>query len=81
MTIWYSWREFATRNKIDHQWYRTLDRAALGVETLQLRLKAAGEIPGPQPEASERALIAALREVRSVRGRSRRRVPCQRTRR
>jgi hypothetical protein len=57
-----------------------LDRAALGVETLRLRLRAAGEIPGPEAEALERALIAALREVRSVRARSRRRVPCQRTR-
>jgi hypothetical protein len=58
-----------------------LDRAALGVERLRMRLRAAGEIPGPDAEDLERALIAALREVRSVRTRSRRRVPCYRTRR
>jgi hypothetical protein len=58
-----------------------LDRAALGVEMLRLRLRAVGEIPGPEPEDLERDLISALREVRSVRTRSRRRVPCQRTRR
>ena len=58
-----------------------LDRAALGVEMLRLRLRAAGEIPGPDAEDLERALIAALREVRSVRTRSRRRVPYHRTRR
>ena len=57
-----------------------LDRAALGIEMLASRLRAAGEIPGPEPEDLERALIAALREVRSVRTRSRRRVPCQRVR-
>lgn len=55
-----------------------LDRAALGVEMLRLRLRAAGEIPGPEASALERELIAALREVRSVRAR-RRRVPCDRT--
>ena len=58
-----------------------LDRAALGVEMLRLRLRAAGEIPGPGPEDLERDLIRALREVRSVRTRSKRRVPCDRTRR
>jgi hypothetical protein len=58
-----------------------LDRAALDVERLRMRLRAAGEIPGPEAEDLERALIAALREVRSVRARSRRRVPCHRTRR
>jgi hypothetical protein len=58
-----------------------LDRAALGVEMLRLRLRAAGEIPGPEPEDLEKELIAALREVRSVRTRSKRRVPCDRTRR
>jgi hypothetical protein len=58
-----------------------LDRAALGVEMLRDRLAAAGEIPGPTAEDLERDLISALREVRSVRTRSRRRVPCQRTRR
>jgi hypothetical protein len=58
-----------------------LDRAALGVESLRLRLRAAGEIPGPEAEDLEKAIIAALREVRSVRTRSRRRTPCDRTRR
>ena len=58
-----------------------LDRAALGVETLRFRLRAAGEVPGPEAEDLEKALIAALREIRSVRVRSRRRVPCHRTRR
>ena len=57
-----------------------LDRAALGVERLRMRLRAAGEVPGPEAEDLERAPIAALREVRSVRTRSRRRVPCFRTR-
>jgi hypothetical protein len=55
-----------------------LDRAALGVEMLRRRLPAAGEIPGPAPLDLERDLIAALREVRSVRTRSKRRVPCTR---
>jgi hypothetical protein len=58
-----------------------LDRAALGVGMLRARLTAAGYSPGPEATALEIALIAALREVRSVRTRSRRRVPCQRTRR
>jgi hypothetical protein len=57
-----------------------LDRAALGVERLSMRLRAAGEVPGPEAEDLEKAIIAALREVRSVRTRSRRRVPCHRTR-
>ena len=58
-----------------------LDRAALGVEMLRRRLPAAGEIPGPAAFALEKELIAALREVRSVRTRSKRRVPCDRTNR
>jgi hypothetical protein len=58
-----------------------LDRAALGVEMLRLRLRAAGEVPGSEAEDLERDLIAALREVRSVRTCSRRRVACHRTRR
>jgi hypothetical protein len=58
-----------------------LDRAALGVEMLRLRLRAAGEIPGPDAEDLEKELVTALREVRSVRTRSKRRVPCDRTRR
>ena len=57
-----------------------LDRAALGVERLRLRLRAAGEIPGPEALDLERDLITALREVRSVRARSKRRVRCDRTR-
>lgn len=56
-----------------------LDRAALGVEMLADRLRAAGEIPGPEASALESDLIAALREVRTVRTRRRRRVPCDRT--
>jgi hypothetical protein len=55
-----------------------LDRAALGVAMLRLRLRAAGEIPGPEAKALETDLIQALREVRSVRTRSKRRTPCTR---
>jgi phage FluMu protein gp41 len=55
-----------------------LDRAALGVEMLRRRLQAAGEIPGPAALDLERDLISALRQVRSVRTRSRRRTPCTR---
>jgi phage FluMu protein gp41 len=55
-----------------------LDRAALGVEMLRRRLQAAGEIPGPEAKALETDLIQALREVRSVRTRSKRRTPCTR---
>lgn len=58
-----------------------LDRAALGVEMLRFRLRAAGEIPGPEASALERDLITALREVRAVRTRRKRRVPCDRYRR
>jgi hypothetical protein len=58
-----------------------LDRAALGVERLRMRLRVAGEVPGPEAQDLERAIIAALQEVRSVRTRSRRRVACYRTRR
>jgi hypothetical protein len=58
-----------------------LDRAALGVERLRLRLRAAGEVPGLEAEDLEKAIVAALREIRSVRVRSRRRVPCHRIRR
>jgi hypothetical protein len=57
-----------------------LDRAALGVESLRLRLRAVGEIPGPDALDLERALISALREVRSVRTRRKRAVPCDRDR-
>jgi hypothetical protein len=56
-----------------------LDRAALGVGMLRIRLRAAGEIPGPAAQDLERDLVSALREIRSVRTRSRRRVPCDRT--
>lgn len=55
-----------------------LDRAALGVGMLRGRLQVVGEVPGPEAKALETALIAALREVRSVRTRSRRRTPCTR---
>jgi hypothetical protein len=55
-----------------------LDRAARGVAMLRSRLAAAGEIPGPEAKALETRLIQALREVRSVRARSRRRTPCTR---
>jgi hypothetical protein len=55
-----------------------LDRAALGVGMLRDRLAAAGEVPGPDAKALETDLIHALREVRSVRARSRRRTPCTR---
>ena len=73
----------ASRPRVDlNALGQLLDRAALGVEMLRLRLRAAGEISGPEALDLERDLIAALREVRSVRTRSRRRaVPCQRTRR
>ena len=72
----------ASRPRVDLVALGTLlDRAALGVERLRLRLRAAGEIPGPDAEDLERALIAALREIRAVRVRSRRRVACHRTRR
>ena len=55
-----------------------LDRAALGVGMLRGRLEVVGEVPGPEAKALETALIRALREVRSVRTRSRRRTPCTR---
>ena len=55
-----------------------LDRAALGVGMLRGRLEVVGEVPGPEAKALETALIHALREVRSVRTRSRRRTPCTR---
>jgi hypothetical protein len=58
-----------------------LDRAALGVEMLNYQLRAEGIHTGPAPEILHRDLIAALREVRSVRTRSKRRVPCDRYRR
>ena len=66
----------ASRPRVDLVALGTLlDRAALGVEMLRLRLQAAGEIPGPDANGLERTLITALREVRSVRTR-RRRSPC-----
>jgi hypothetical protein len=55
-----------------------LDRAALGVAMLRGRLEVVGEVPGPEAKALETDLIQALREVRSVRTRSRRRTPCTR---
>ena len=56
-------------------------RAALAANAATTPPGAAGEVPGPEAEDLERAIIAALREVRSVRTRSRRRVPCHRIRR
>ena len=71
----------ASRPRVDLVALGTLlDRAALGVERLRMRLRAAGEVPGPEAEDLERTIIAALREIRAVRVRSRRRVPCYRTR-
>jgi hypothetical protein len=55
-----------------------LDRAAQGVDRLRLRLKAAGETPGPDALELVNDLITALREVREIRTRSKRRVPCDR---
>jgi hypothetical protein len=72
----------ASRPRVDLVALGTLlDRAALGVERLRMRLRAAGEVPGPEAEDLERSLITALREIRAVRVRSRRRVACHRTRR
>ena len=51
-----------------------LDRAAQAVRLAADRLKAAGEIPGPEPYQVERQLIAALREIRSLRCRRKRRL-------
>ena len=48
-----------------------------GRRDARLRLRAAEEIPGPDALALERDLMPCLREVRSVRTRSRRRVPCR----
>ena len=58
-----------------------LNRAAVEVNFLTHRLRDAGQIPGDEPRETEKALIAALREVRSVRTRRRRRTPCDRYRR
>jgi hypothetical protein len=57
-----------------------LDRAARCVELLRMRLQVAGEVPGPEPIAVERELIAALREVRALRIRRKRRTRCFRER-
>ena len=57
-----------------------LDRAALGIDSLARCLKAMGLDPGPAPRILHDHLINALREVRSVRTRSKRRVRCDRTR-
>ena len=58
-----------------------LERAAVGVAMLLLRRRAAGDIPSTEPEALERSIFAALREVPSVKSRLRRRLPPRRTRR
>jgi hypothetical protein len=51
-----------------------LDRAAEAVRLTADRLKVAGEIPGPEPYRIERELIAALREIRALRCRRKRRM-------
>jgi len=51
-----------------------LDRAAEVLRLTADRLKAAGEIPGPEPYRTERDLIAALRQIRALRCRRQRRL-------
>lgn len=51
-----------------------LDRAACAVRMAADRLRAVGEIPGPEPYQVERQLIAALREIRALRCRRKRRM-------
>ncbi len=51
-----------------------LDRAAQAVRLAADRLEVAGEIPGPEPYRVERELIAALREIRRLRCRRKRRM-------
>jgi len=58
-----------------------LNRAAVELDFLTHRLQDAGALPGVEPRETEKAVIAALREVRSCRTRSKRRTPCDRDRR
>jgi hypothetical protein len=58
-----------------------LDRAAQVVRLTADRLKVVGEIPGPEPYRIERDLIAALREIRALKIRRKRRMRCVRERR
>jgi hypothetical protein len=51
-----------------------LDRAAEVVRLTADRLKAAGESPGPEPYRVEMELILALREIRALRCRRKRRM-------
>jgi hypothetical protein len=51
-----------------------LDRAACAVRLTADRLRAAGEYPGPEPYQVERELIRALREIRALRCRRKRRM-------
>jgi hypothetical protein len=51
-----------------------LDRAACCLRLTADRLKAAGEYPGPEPYRVEMELILALREIRALRCRRKRRM-------
>jgi hypothetical protein len=51
-----------------------LDRAALAVAELQIARRAAGIHPGPAPEILERDLTGALRQIRALRCRRKRRM-------
>ena len=57
-----------------------LDRAACGVRTLADRLAAAGEYPGPDAYQLEADLIVALRQIRTLRCRRKRRMRWSRER-
>jgi hypothetical protein len=59
---------------------RLLDRAAQAVRLTADRLKAAGEYPGPDPYQVEAELIVALREIRLLRCRRKRRMRWSRQR-
>jgi hypothetical protein len=53
---------------------RLLDRAACILRLTADRLEVAGEIPGPEPYRVEAELVAALREIRALRCRRKRRM-------
>lgn len=53
---------------------RLLDRAIVAVEELQIARTAAGIHPGPTPEILRRDLTDALREIRRLRCRRKRRM-------